>query len=355
VSTRPNGIVAGVLVNQTPYAAAEAVLMEVDGCEVFLAVAKASFRWKPDGAIDPIEPALPIAAADVFAGSPATTGLLVAGEVTLPKPRVDVLIQGEIVLGTPADQIDCTLEIGNRLVKTVRVFGDRHWRQGAAGSMLPSRARPFVRMPIEWQRSFGGSDPDDPGCLDRRNPIGRGVRRQPAALEGHPVPNFEDPNAPISDPQKNPVPVGWGPIAPHWQSRSELAGTYDARWQEQRFPLLPADFDRRFLNAAPKDQQLDRYQPGVEVRLTGFTPRRRERFVLPELAPPVTVVDARTIFEVLSVVDTIVIEPAEQRFSLVARALYVPKDVEALAAAFLGPLAAEQRRALRAGKPVKTQ
>jgi hypothetical protein len=341
-----------VLVNNTGYAAAEAVLMDTDGREVFLVVAKASFRWQPDGSLQPIEPAPPVVSTDLFAGPPATSGLLVAGEQTLPKPRVDFLIQGEIVRDTPTEQVDCTLEIGNRLVKSVRVFGDRHWRHGAGGSMVPSRPRPFVRMPIEWQRSFGGADPDDPSCLDRRNPIGRGVRRRVATLEGHPVPNFEDPAAPILDAHKPQAPVGWGPIAPHWQSRSELAGTYDARWQAERFPLLPLDFDRAFLNVAPRDQQLERYQPGAEVRLTGFTPRRREWFVLPEWAPLVTVVDARTIIEVPSRVDTVVAEPMEQRLTLVARAVHTPQDVQALATAFLGPLAAEQRQALRAGKPV---
>jgi hypothetical protein len=275
-----------------------------------------------------------------------------AGELTLPKPRVDVLVQGEIVPATPVDQIDCMLEIGNRFAKTVRVFGDRHWRQGAGSTMVPSGARPFARMPIDWERSFGGADPGDPSCVDRRNPIGRGVRRRPGTLQGHPVPNFEDPRQPISDPQKSPAPVGWGPIAPHWQPRVDLGGTYDARWQEQRFPLLPADFDRRFLNAAPADQQLDFYPFGAEVRLTGFTPRRMERFLLPELAPPVTVVAARTIVEVPSAVDTIVIAPAERRLSLLARAVYIPRDIETLATAVLGPLTGAQRRALRAGGPV---
>ena len=338
-----------MLVNNTSLASAEAVLTDREGSDLYVVVAKASFRWRSDGALESIDPPVPIADADRFAGPPATSGLLAAGERTLPKPRVDVLIQGEIVLGAPAEQVDCTLEIGNRLVKTLRVFGDRHWRHGATGAMVPSRPRPFVRMPIDWRHSLGGTDPNDPSCVDLRNPIGRGVHRHLASLEGHPLPNFEDPRAPITDARKLPEPAGWGPIAPHWQSRSSLAGTYDARWQEERFPLLPLDYNPAFLNAAPVDQQLDQYWPGVEVRLSGFTPRRRERFVLPEFMPPVTVVEGGTIIEVSSRVDTIVIEPMEQRLSLVARAVHAPRDVEALATAFLGPLGDQQRRALRAG------
>ena len=50
--------------------------------------------------------------ADVYAGEPGKSGLLVAGEVTLPKPKVDVLLRGEIVPRTPVEELDCSLEIG---------------------------------------------------------------------------------------------------------------------------------------------------------------------------------------------------------------------------------------------------
>ena len=340
-----------MIINNTPFAVAEAVLMDPEGREIFVAVAKATFRWGSNGnaELSAVEPPIPIAVTDAGGDPPAASGLVVAGEVTLPKPRVDVLLQGDIILRTPVDQIDCTLEIGQQLRKTVRVFGDRHWRQGAGGAMLPSRPRPFVRMPIDWRRAFGGSDPDDPSCVDRRNPAGQGVRRKPATLEGNPVPNFEDPRAPIANPEANPTPVGWGPIAPHWQSRRDLAGTYDERWEQERFPLLPDDYDPGFLNAAPPDQQLARYEPGAEVRLENFTPRGRERFLLPDFAPPVTVVDARLIHQLGSRVDTVIIEPAERRVSLVARAVYLARDVQALATAFLGPVSDQQRQLLRAG------
>jgi hypothetical protein len=206
-------------------------------------------------------------------------------------------------------------------------------------------------MPMTWERSFGGQDPDDPGAVDLRNPVGRGVRKQVSALEGQPVPNFEDPRAPIKDPLKGPVPIGLGAVAPHWQPRRTFAGTYDQSWSQTRFPILPVDFDTRFLNAAPPDQQLERYEPGVEVRLDNFSRARVDRFVLPELAPPITVVDGRTMVEVPVTVDTIVIQPADARLSIVARAVYVPQDVQMLKTAYVGPLTPGQRRALQVGKP----
>jgi hypothetical protein len=340
-----------VITNNTSYAVAEAVLIDAEGREVFVVAVKASFGWRPDGSLQPLAEQISVAVTDKFGEPPAKSGLITASEMTLPKPRVDVLLQGEIVLAGPTEQIDCTLEVGNQLFKTLRVFGERYWRASAIRSVVASKPKPFTKMPITWERSFGGTDKDDPACIDRRNPVGRGISKRSSTLEGHPVPNFEDPRAPIGDPLKRPTPVGFAAVAPHWQPRSDFAGTYDKAYEENRFPLLPVDFDPRFLNAAPADQQLERYQAGVEVRLTDFTPARRARFVLPNVTAPLTVVESGTIHEVKSSVDTIVIEPAAARVSIVARAVYVPKSVQGLAAAYVGPLSRGQRRALAVGKP----
>jgi hypothetical protein len=326
------------------------VLTAPDGREVFVVALKASFRWRNDGTLEPTPERVPIVAADVYAGDPSKSGLVAAGELTLAKPRVDIIVVGEIVLRAPAEQVDCSLLVGSSVTKTLRVYGNRYWLPGVIRAVVPSGPKPFSRMPIGWERSFGGTDPDDPSSVERRNPVGQGVRKKLQTLVGTPAPSFEDPRQPISDAAKRTVPVGFGPVAPHWLPRGDFAGTYDEVWERDRFPLLPLDFDARFLNAAPADQQLERYQPGDEVLLANFTPAGRDSFRLPELAPKLTVVESRTIREVPSVVDTIVIEPALGRVSVVARAVYAPRDVAALQAAFMGPLSRGQRRALETGK-----
>jgi hypothetical protein len=217
--------------------------------------------------------------------------------------------------------------------------------------LVPSRPKPFDRMPIAWERSFGGTDPDDPSLLEPSNPVGCGLRKRTAALMGQPVPNFEDPRAPIGQAGARPAPVGLGPIAPHWQPRRNLAGTYDEAWQQQRFPVLPKDFDRRFLNAAPVDQQLADYQPGEAIRLENMSPSMRDRIVLPELAPPIAIIEGRRMVEVAPSVDTLVIAPAEHRISIVARAAYpLTPDGGQIGAVFVGPISLGQRRALVSGK-----
>lgn len=340
-----------MLVNNTPHAVAAAVLMDAAGRETFVVAVKATFRWAADRTLAPAAETVPVVTADRFGDPPEATGLLAANELTLPKPRVDVLVRGEIVVAAPVEQIDCALVVGDQIQKVLRVVGDRHFRLGGVAAVATSAPRPFSRMPIAWERSSGGRDPDDPAAIDLRNPVGRGVRKRAADLEGQPAPNFEDPRAPVREPLKRPAPVGFGPVAPHWQPRCDFAGTYDAFWEQSRYPALPADYDPRFLNAAPIDQQLDRYQPGAPVRLVNFTPAGRDGFVLPELAPAITVVEGRQFVEVASVVDTLVIEPSASRLTVIARATYTPTDVQALKAVYVGALTQGQRRALAVGKP----
>jgi hypothetical protein len=342
-----------MLTNNTPHAVAHAMLMTPEGVEALVVVVKATFAWQPDGSLGPVPEPPAVHAVDVYGGDPATTGLVATAELTLAKPRVDVLLEGELVPPRPIEQIDFMLEIGRRVRKVVRVFGPRYFVPSAVKEQLvPSRPKAFARIPIAWERSFGGTDPGEPSVFEPRNPVGCGVRKRVADLKGQPAPSFEDPRAPITHAGLKATPVGLGPVAPHWLPRRGWAGTYDEVWQKERFPLLPENFDPRFLNAAPLDQQLDGYQPGEPVRFGYLGGAALDEFTLPELAPPVTVVDGKMIVEVASRVDTIVIAPAERRVSVVARALYVPApEGGPLKLVYVGPLTRGQRRALEVGKP----
>ena len=45
----------------------------------------------------------------------------------------------------------------------------------------------------------------------------------------------------------------------------KYAGTYDKKWQEERAPLLPRDFSKRFLNAAAPGLVAPGYLRGDET------------------------------------------------------------------------------------------
>jgi hypothetical protein len=61
-----------------------------------------------------------------------------------------------------------------------------------------------------------------------------------------------------------PAPVCFGFLSPAWLPRRLYAGTYDAKWQKERFPLLPLDFDPTFYRASAPEQTIAGYLQGGE-------------------------------------------------------------------------------------------
>jgi hypothetical protein len=340
----------GTLTNLTPFAVGELAGKDAEGFPLFVAAVKASFAWQPDGSVQAIEP-IPLQEADEWMGEPATSGLLAAAEIGPPKPRVDVLLRGVLTAAAPFVELDVGMRVGARLQKVAKVFGARYWLPGVVHDMVPSKPYPTQALPFAWELCFGGSDAQDTRATEPRNPAGTGVTRRPAELQGKQAPSFEDPTSLIKSTNDRPAPRGFGPVAAHWQPRCLRAGTYDAAWQKSRAPLLPKDFDPAYFNVAPEDQQLPDYQPGEEVRLFNLSPRGVDFFYLPDFEVPVTFSSREKMSETFAEVDTIVIEPAEKRFSLVAHAAFSPRpNLLAMGQVVVGTPTAACLRALAAGK-----
>jgi hypothetical protein len=338
------------LTNVTEHAAAHLVGRDREGRTHVTCVVKAEYTWQKDGTLVPV-PAEPIRGQDQYGGPEANPALLRAAELGPPKLRTDVLLAGALAFPAPVEVVDVALEVGRRLRKTVRVFGDRFWLPGVATEMRHTRAKPFAQIPISWEKSFGGIDPEDRNHAELRNPVGVGMRRKPEALSGSPLPNFENPAELLQSPRSRPAPAGFGALPPHWLPRSKLAGTYDKRWSEGRRPLLPDDFDPAYFNVAPLDQQLDQFVPGEEVRLVNMTVASRDRFVLPDATVPVTFITDEAIIDTSTTVDTVIIEPDRRRLALISRALYTPlPSLMVLRGMIAGPPSRGLRRAIQSGK-----
>jgi len=293
--------------NLTGHAVAKTIGHDPEGHWRVTAIVKATFTWEGDGAAVPTTP-VPIDEDDQLV------------EMGPPRPRTDVLLVGTMAFPSPMTEIDTCLEVGTRIRKIVRVFGDRVWLPRAFGGAGPSDPLPATTVPITWERCFGGTDADDPRLIERRNPVGSGIATRIESLQGRPAPSFEDPGDLIATWKSRPAPIGFGPIAAHWVPRIAFAGTYDDVWEKERSPFLPHDFDPAFFNVAPTDQQLDGYRFGEQVALTNMTSAAYDRFRLPPFEVPVEFVTREDLVEDEAVVDTIIIEPAERRFSLIARA-----------------------------------
>lgn len=276
------------LVNDTPFAAERFLMLGGDGLERLVVVVKATFVAAP-GAPRVADEQAPVATADAYRGEPATSSLVEAADAVTFKPATDVLVRG-FAYTAPSDRtaVLAAFRVGP-LQKGIRVVGDRRWER-TLGFVRSSAPAPFARMELAWERAFGGADASRPDAPDAcaENPVGVGFRARGSRLpvDGAPLPNLEDPAAPVRSPGDRPAPRAFGLVAPHWAPRSRHAGTYDDAWRKDRHPLLPEDFDARFFQVAPPDQVFPGYVRGGEpVVVAGMTQEGGLSFALPALAP----------------------------------------------------------------------
>jgi len=309
--------------NDTPFQGTILLLPDPDGVDSLFTVVKGTFTLA-DRPL-PAEEQIPIVLADEYYGEPGASSVKVPSDVSLTKPATDVLLVGRAHApgGRPAAVMDVSLAVGP-LGKTVRVFGDRFWRSDGVGLYM-TEPQPFQTMPLVWERAYGGMDRAGPELrAEVRNPVGRGYRAADGErqLDGLPLPNLEDPTEPITSWKQSPAPACFAPVCAHWQPRQSYAGTYDEDWQRQRAPYLPTDFDPRFFQLAPPGLVAPGHlQGGEPVEVRGATPSGVLKFQLPMVDLRITyVLDGDPIVQPANL-DTVIIEPDEDRLILAWRAV----------------------------------
>lgn len=277
-----------LLDNRTPFAAERTWVRDEDGAEVWLVAVKGSFLIQSDGKQTLDTEQSEVSRVPQFCGQPGLSSLLNDSDFVHKKTLTDVIVQGHAYSpgGKPADRVDVRLKIHNFIDKTLRIHGDRLWRRGWFGIKL-AKPQPFTCMPITYERAFGGTDQKAKNPKHHRwepcNPVGTGFATRKKHLIGKSAPNIEDPRAPYRS-WRHGKPAGFGPIARHWSPRVKLAGTYDEKWENTRSPLLPSDFDERFYQCAPQDQQVPGFLKGGEiVELYNLTPDEFLSFRLPRV------------------------------------------------------------------------
>jgi hypothetical protein len=315
-------------INATRMHAGYTMAHDPGGRETLVVVVKGTFVLPRAG--EPVrlhEEQLPPVMADTFTGSPGFSSPVNESDFPLRKPACDILLLGSAYApsGKPVEKLGVEMQVGS-MRKTFEVVGDRHWQAGVGG-IRPSDPQPFVQMPISYDVAFGGADTDSPDPAEHDaylpNPVGRGFRRhlKNAWVDGKPLPNTQAPGKPVAWPRDSYRPQAFGPVGRSWSGRREYAGTYDERWLEEVFPFLPADFDDRYFQAAPLDQQVPHPKEPLRVRLVHLTADGVREFLLPHFEAPVHVFPRRGAREELhAVADTIVFEPDEERFTVTWRA-----------------------------------
>lgn len=224
----------------------------------------------------------------------------------IARPLTDVLVRASACSHRgPVRRLDTSVEVG-RAARRIRVHGDRAIRVSAAGQLSFGEAEPFERLPITWDRAFGGRDLEAEELLARRvrpllyprNRAGRGyffdVER--ARLDGRPAPNLEDPDDPITperllftDPDawtEHPAAAGYDAIdvytfprvtfllpplhAPPRRPLREIA--LGAMFEGDLTPRWPAPPNPRLYSSAPPGLAVQRLQGGERVVLRHLSP-----------------------------------------------------------------------------------
>lgn len=312
------------VINATRMACGHTLGTAPDGRESLVVVIKGTFAIpEENGALLRLqEEQLPLHTSDVFFGEPGLSAPRYEADFSPRKPRCDVLLNGSAYAprGEPTKRVTVTAAVGNWR-KSFDVVGDRVWQSGLGIRATPPQ--PFTVMPISYDHAFGGTDSrhEDPAkhaaCM--HNPSGRGFHRhlRDEWIEGSPLPNTEEIERPVLRPDGDYAPMAFGALGRHWEPRYRHAGTYDDQWLENVAPFLPADFDDRYYQSAPPDQQLSMPVGEQEVALLNLTASGRCTFRLPHLQAPIYVFPKAGGREELTAdLDTMLIEPDQGRVVL---------------------------------------
>lgn len=345
-------------VNTTSMAAGYTVGMDADGREFLVLVVKGTFVLPV--ASDPVQlhpQQEPLVLADTFTGKSGLSAPQHEADYALRKQACDVLLLGSAYAqnGRPAVRVPVMLQVGP-MKKEFCVVGDRVWQASLSG-IRASSPRPFTRMPLTYDVAFGGMDTEseDPSEHDAYmlNPAGRGFRKhlRAAWVDGRPLPNTEEHGSEVTWPANPYAPMAFGPLGRSWRQRARFAGTYDQQWLDHQFPFLPRDFNDRFHQAAPADQQLPHPTGPLPVMLGNLTDDGLRQFALPSFEASVTIFPKHGEREdVIATLDTLLFEPDHGRFSMSWRVTRpLQRDLFEIAQLVVG------RQLPMRGRPVKVQ
>lgn len=320
------------LKNNTPFKSVVSMGVDTKGEESLFVAIKATFDLWPTLSVskDQLTPQME----DVYWGDPGESSLKYASDLHMGKVATDIALIGSAWApeGKPVSELMVGLAVGD-CRKRLSIFGDRCWDKGGV-----SAPQTFTKLPLTYERSWGGStvkidgDGNEALSTDERNPVGIGysivnadadINSKPVEpIDGEPLPNIEIPADLLPDePLAHQTPTGLGFIAGHWLPRKQYLGTWDDQWRKKKAPFFPDDFDQRFYSSASPGLVCDDWLQGGElVQLVHLAEQSRYDFLLPENRLSVFHSTAKASSKLRPLLETVLIEPDENRLCLVWKA-----------------------------------
>jgi hypothetical protein len=327
--------------NKTAFALAPVFVTNESAAPLLVLVIKATFEFAANPAVRLAPTQVPVKLSGEYWGDPDHSSYKYEPEGAFFKPSTDVALVGHARAPRAGTrELDVGLCLGP-LEKRVRVMGDRFW-VSTLGVKSATRPEPFEKIPLTYERAFGGWDRSNPNPqkheFEPRNPVGTGFRSRRGKFEdGVRLPNLETPGLHLNSYHGRPAPAGFGFTSPNWQPRARFAGTYDEKWVKDRMPLLPKDFDSRFFNAASAGLVAPGYLLGNEpVLLENASAGGRLAFYLPGIPPPKcrVAVRGKADQDLDTKLDTVIINTDENLLFLIWRSNLVlrrgPEDVSVI-------------------------
>ncbi|MBC7604112.1 MAG: DUF2169 domain-containing protein [Ramlibacter sp.] len=301
--------------NFSPFAVSVHLRADAQARQSFVVVLGASFEALPAHALRVATVQAALQDVDVHYGAPDASSVRYDADMADYKSAVDFVVNGHAHApeGAMAGRVAVGIDVDGLLRKLLSISGDRFWRGGSLGRTA-SAPKAFRTMPLVYERAFGGSSA---AGHDPANPVGLGLA---GVASADPQVQSEVPNVEHIEGGKGSTPAGFGFISRAWAPRLAHAGSYDEEWLAKQFPLIPHDFDLRFNQAAPLDQQLASIGGGEMVRVLNMTPEGQWIFRLPRLDVPMRLRYGDGVIDSPMRIDTVLLEPDLHRIVLRARA-----------------------------------
>jgi hypothetical protein len=306
------------LVNASPFQAVDLPWVDASGNAVVIAIVKGTFVVGKDGGTSRAEEPTELRPDDVpLDPDNPNSSARYPSDMGDCKVGTDVVVVGDAVATKKTKVMDVAIRIRETVVP-LRVHGERVFYKGMGGVAV-GPALEFERVPIVYERAYGGSS-DDLSVVELRNPAGRGVAKNPSDLVDKPAPQIEHPAYPHTSAKDRHPPVGFGSLRSHWGPRRDYVGTVDEEWKANRMPLMPRDFDPRYYNVAHPSLQFDPpLAAGEAIAIMGMS-EALFRFELPSLRLCVRGrFDVAGTVEVRPHVDTVLVDPRTRRVDVVSR------------------------------------
>ncbi len=290
-------------------------------------VVKSGFKFDEKGKLRPTT--LPIIDADEYRDDPENSSLCAAGEIMPYKQGAELYLYGSAQptaerFGSRGIAVSLQQE-QQHWHKELQIFGIRHWQKKLL-TAIPAKPQALdSELELGYEKAYGGFDPHNKDAYCAANPAGCGYSLRGLRTSGLTLPQIEYCNPQICAPGDRVQPAGFGPLAPHWELRSQLKYSIDEQAVSQGLYPFASTPPEELFNVAPLDQRFKMpFASELTLKLSGLI--RGANVLQLEIVreiPNIRVEGIGPVHQLQAKCDTMVIDCHQQTIAFIQRAAIV--------------------------------